>query len=347
MTDFNLKKVVAIFLTVIAATIVIGAIIYLISGQKPAVTPKEKTIRIGLSMDSLITERWKTDKDLIEKRARDVGATVVTFIANGDDNLQKEQIENLIIQKVDVIIIVPHNGDALMDMVKKAHDAGIKVIAYDRLIKSPYTDLYISFDNEKVGELEAQGIVNVTPRGRYVYLGGAPTDNNSGYLRRGTMDILGPHLRSGVIKIAFDKDIDNWDSEEAYKSLREFLKDDKDIDAVIAANDGIAFGAIRALTEVGLAGKIPVSGQDAELTACQRIVAGTQTMTVFKPIRSIAYRAVELAVSIANGGGTETDSVIEGIPSLLLDPILVDKSNIDSTVIASGFHSRESVYRLN
>lgn len=337
-------KIPAAAVIIIAIAVVSCITICLLNITDNNVEPEKKSVRIGLSMDTLKEDRWKTDRDLITKRAEDLGASVTTLVANGDDNLQKEQIENFILQKMDIIIIIPHNGDALIDLVKKAHDAEIKVIAYDRLIKSPYVDLYISFDNEKTGELQARGIIDVTPKGNFVYLGGSPTDNNSQYLRSGTMNILGPHIRSGAIRIVLDKATDNWDPEEAYKNLKEFLGKGGTINAVIAANDGVAFGAIRALEEFGLSGKIPVSGQDAELTACQRIVAGTQTMTVLKPIDSLASEAIDIALMIAESRSIKTNSSVEGVPSLLLEPIPVNKSNIDSTVIANGFHDRKDIY---
>jgi len=340
----TIGKITAAAIIITAVSVVACIIICLTNVGKNDVEPEKKPIRIGLSMDTLKEDRWRTDRDLITKRAEDLGASVTTLIANGDDDLQKEQIENFILQKMDIIIIVPHNGDALVDLIKRAHDAEIKVIAYDRLIKSPYVDLYISFDNEKTGRLQAQGIIDVTPKGNFAYLGGSPTDNNSKYLRFGTMNVLDPYIKSGAIRVVLDKDTANWDPEEAYKNLKEFLGNGGTVNAVIAANDGVAFGAIRALKEFGLSGRIPVSGQDAELTACQRIVEGTQTMTVLKPIDSLASETIDIALMIAEARSIKTNSNIEGVPSLLLEPILVNKSNIDSTVIADGFHSRKEIY---
>lgn len=307
-------------------------------------------IKIGLSMDTLQEERWQKDRDLFVAAAEKLGATVDVQAANSDDAKQIAQAENLISQGVDVLVVIPHNADATAAIVEKAHEAGIKVLAYDRLIKNSDLDLYVSFDNERVGEMQAEAIVKLVPKGKYVYIGGSETDNNAHLFKQGAFNILQPYIDSGDIEVVYDQFTKDWNPSNALANMENALTaNNNQIDAVVAANDGTAGGVIQALAAQGLAGKIPVSGQDAELAASQRIVEGTQTMTVYKPIKALAETAAELAVKMAKGEELGADKVVNNgkidVPSVLLDPISVDKTNIDDTVIADGFHSREDVYK--
>lgn len=307
-------------------------------------------IKIGFSMDTLQEERWQKDRDLFVAMAEKLGATVEVQSANSDDAKQIAQAENLISQGVDVLVVIPHNADASAAIVEKAHEAGIKVLAYDRLIRNSDLDLYVSFDNERVGEMQAEAITKLVPKGKYVYIGGSETDNNALLFKKGAFNILQPLIDKGDIEVVYDQFTKDWNPANALANMENALTaNNNQIDAVVAANDGTAGGVVQALAAQGLAGKIPVSGQDAELAAVQRIVEGTQTMTVYKPIKLLAEMAAELAVKMAKGEPFETDGVIHNgkidVPSVLLDPISVDKSNIDDTVIADGFHSREDVYK--
>ncbi|RDI39163.1 D-xylose ABC transporter substrate-binding protein [Falsibacillus pallidus] len=311
--------------------------------------PGEK-IKIGFSMDTLLEERWLKDRDLFKKAVEGMGAECEVMAANGDDALQISQAETLISHGIDLLVVVPHNAEATAAIVNKAHQAGIKVIAYDRLVKNADLDLYISFDNEEVGELQAKEITKRVPKGRYVYIGGAITDNNAHLFKKGVFNVLQPLIDKGDIQIVYDQWSKDWTPANALINMREALKATHNrIDAVISANDATAGGVVQALKEQGLAGKIPVAGQDAELAAVQRIVQGTQTMTVYKPIKSLTIEAASLAVRMAKGEKIDTDKKVNNgkieVPSVLLSPIAVDKSNIDSTVIADGYHSREDVYK--
>ncbi|OUM99718.1 MAG: D-xylose ABC transporter substrate-binding protein [Paenibacillaceae bacterium ZCTH02-B3] len=307
-------------------------------------------ILIGLSMDTLQEERWQRDRDLFVAKAKELGAEVEVQSANSDDAKQIAQAESLISQGVDVLVVIPHDAEATAAIVEKAHAAGVKVIAYDRLIKNSDVDLYVSFDNERVGQMQAEAIVKLVPKGKYVYIGGSETDNNAHLFKKGAFDVLQPYIERGDIEIVYDQWTKDWNPAVAMANMENALTaNNNQIDAVVAANDGTAGGVIQALAAQGLAGKIPVSGQDAELAACQRIVEGTQTMTVYKPIKLLAEKAAELAVAMAKGEQIQTDRTVHNgkidVPSILLDPISVDKTNIDQTVIADGFHSREDVYK--
>ncbi|MFZ3589942.1 D-xylose ABC transporter substrate-binding protein [Bacillus sp. DJP31] len=318
--------------------------------EKEMITHIEEKIKIGFSMDTLEEERWPKDRDLFKEAVEALGAEVVIREAKGDDALQIVQAETLISEGIDLLVIVPHNAEAVATIVNKAHSAGVKVISYDRLVKNSSVDLYVSFDNELVGELQAQAITKLVPKGKYVYIGGAHTDNNAHLLKKGVFNVLQPFIDSGDIQIVYDQWTENWSPENARAYMEASLKiNNNDIDAVIAANDATAGGVIEALAAQGLAGKIPVAGQDADLAAAQRIVDGTQTMTIYKPIKILAYEAARAAIKMAKGETISTDRKIYNgkleIPSLLLPPIAVDKNNMDETIIADGFHLRDQVYR--
>lgn len=308
-------------------------------------------IRIGLSLDTLKEERWQHDRDLFVAHAKELGADVLVQAANSDDALQNSQAENLLTEGVNVLVVVPHNGKSAATIVEAAHKAGVPVIAYDRLIRDCDLDLYVTFDPEKVGEEQADYAVKHRPKGNYVLIGGAPTDNNAVLVRQGQMKILQPSIDKGDIKIVGDQWATDWQPVEALKIMENALtKNNNKVDAVVVSNDGTAGGVVQALNEQGLAGKVLVTGQDADLAGCQRIVQGTQSMTVYKPLPKLADKAAELAIAMAQKKPI-TDPVSKlnngkiDVPSILLPTVEVDKDNLDSTVIADGFQKKEDVYK--
>ncbi len=312
-----------------------------------------KKIKIGLSMDSLRVERWQKDRDIFTAEAEKLGAEVIVQSADGDERRQLQQAENMITQGVDVLVVIPKDSVAAAQIVQVAQAEGIKVIAYDRLIRESSPDLYISFDNEQVGYLQAEYLLRKKPKGNYFLLGGAPSDNNAQLLRQGQMRALKAAIDTGDIELVAEGKhwAVNWDPRDALKKAEQVLTQTNNrVDAVVASNDGTAGGVIQALAGQNLAGTVLVSGQDAELAACQRIVKGTQTMTVYKPIHLIATKAAQAAVALAKDEkiAEATQTVNNGkidVPSVLLTPIQVDKDNLDEVVIKDGFHARESVYQ--
>ncbi|HEX6178842.1 MAG TPA: substrate-binding domain-containing protein [Thermoanaerobaculia bacterium] len=309
----------------------------------------DRPVRIGFSMDTLKEERWQRDKALVEQRAKEIGAVLDVQVANGDDSVQVNQANNMLTKGVDVLIVAPHNGEIAASIVEAAHRRGVPVISYDRLIRNSDVDLYISHQVEKMGEMQAQYALERKPKGNYVLIGGAPSDNNALLLRKGQMNVLEPAVKRGDIKIISQQFAREWKAEEALRITEDALtRTGNKIDAIIASNDGTAGGAISALDAVGLAGKVLVTGQDAQKDAIQRIVRGTQTMTIYKQIQPLAYGAVDAAVKLARKEPVEAkDKVNNGkidVPSILLAPIAVDKANVDQTVIAEGYHKREEIY---
>lgn len=321
------------------------------AGNNTTVTEKKSgKIRIGLSMDTLKEERWQKDRDLFVKRAEELGAEVFVQAADGKDETQVKQSESLLTQGIDVLVVIPHNGEIAATIVEAAKRKNVPVISYDRLIRNSEPDLYISFDNEKVGSMQAQYLVEKAPKGNYILIGGAQTDNNAKLFRNGQMKVLQPLIDKGDIKIIADQWCKDWQPEEALKHTENALTMNKNnVVAVVASNDGTAGGSIQALTAQGLIGKVVISGQDADLAALQRIVAGTQTMTVYKPVSKLAVRAAEAAVALAKKEKVETNGKVNNgkidVPSILLEPISVDKNNLDDTVIKDGFQKREDVYK--
>lgn len=318
------------------------------TAAKEGTAQKGKVVKIGLSMDDLRLERWQHDRDLFVAKAQELGAEVVVQSANGDDQTQFSQCENLIAQGVNVLVIIPHNGEAMAPIIEQAHKAGIKVLSYDRLITKSDVDYYISFDNIKVGEMQAESIVKAAPKGNYFLMGGSPTDNNAKMFRAGQMKVLQPLIDKGDIKVIGDQWAKDWLPEEALKIMENGLTaNNNKIDAVVASNDSTAGGAIQALTAQGL--NIPISGQDAELAGCQRIVEGLQTMTVYKPIKVLATSAADVAIQLAKGETPKSDGVVNNgkvdVPSVLLTPVAVDANNMVETVIKDGFNKLEEVYQ--
>lgn len=301
-------------------------------------------------MDTLKEERWQRDRDLFVERAKELGADVLVQSADSDDNVQTQQAENLLTQGVNVLVVIPHNGEVAASIVEASHRQNVPVISYDRLIRNSEPDLYISFDNEKVGELQARYLLDHAPRGNYVLIGGAPTDNNATLFRKGQMNVLKPAIDRGDIRIVADQWARDWLASEALRHTENALTQaNNNVVAVVVSNDGTAGGSIQALEEQKLAGKVFVSGQDADLAALQRIIAGTQSMTVYKPVAKLARRAAEAAVAMARREKVESTSAINNgkvdVPSLLLEPIVVDKNNIADTVIKDGYQKIEEVYR--
>lgn len=311
--------------------------------------PHAGPIRIGFSMDTLKEERWQRDKALVTERANERGAILDVQVANGDDAVQHEQAENMLVKGVDVLIVAPHNGDIAASIVEAAHRRGVPVISYDRLIRNADEDLYISHQVQRIGEMQAEYALQHVPRGNYVLIGGSPTDYNAVLLRQGQMKVLDPAIKRGDVKIISDQFANEWKASEALRMTEDALtRTNNNIQAIVASNDGTAGGAISALEAAGLGGKVLVTGQDAQKDALQRIVKGTQTMTVYKPIEPLAFGAVDAAILLAEGKPVNAPEKINNgkkdVPAILLTPIAVDKSNIDSTVIKDGYDTHKDIY---
>ncbi len=324
-----------------------------LSRSGPAASTARTRPLIGLSMDTLKEERWQSDRDLFLAKAKELGADVTYLSANSIDTQQITDVQSLITNKVDALVIIPHNGEAMAKGVALAHEAGIPVLSYDRLITGCDLDLYITFDNVKVGELQAKFLADRIPANgklRLLRIYGAKTDNNAKLFKQGQDNILQPLIATGRVEVLHEDWAEDWKPENAKKITNAAItKIGPNFDAILASNDGTAGGAIQALTEEGLASKIIVTGQDADLAACQRIVNGTQTMTIYKPITQLATQAAVAAVKLAQRkpiiAKAEIDNGKQPVPSILLDVVAVTKDNMRETVVKDGFRKEADVYQ--
>ncbi len=310
---------------------------------------RAKQPRIGFSLDSLVVERWRRDIDIFEKSVQELGAEFLLEVADQDAAKQDKQVRALADKGLDVLVIVPNDADRLSSAVKYAKSRKIPVLSYDRLVRKANVDLYVSFDNEKVGSLMAESLVRAVPKGNYVIINGAKSDNNAIMLNTGMHKILDPFVAAGDIRIIGEVWPETWDNVEARKGLEAVIAENRKINAVIAGNDMLAEAAIDLLAENQLLAGAKVVGQDAELSACQRIAEGVQYATIYKPIERLALKAAGFAVMLARGEKIKTDATIDDgvrkVPYVALEPILVTRELLDETVIKDGFHSREGVYR--
>ena len=385
MKNNNKHRIGALFLIIILC---MGTLTAAGCGEsetsEDSVTVGDEKISIGMCFDSFVIERWEKDRDVFVSTARELGAEVNVQNANGEISKQIDEIEYFIDKGVDAIVIISIDADSLTDVVKKAKNKGIKIIAYDRMINNADVDLYISFDNEMVGMLMAQALADeiaspealntlktaeisrdtedenvdkeeeseeagiqdedVKVCGRVLMLQGSPTDNNVEQVKTGFTSVAEAY----GIEIADSMYCDGWRAEDASDYLYANPEILDEVDAIMCGNDNLATAVVRVLSEKRKAGEILVVGQDADLEACQRIVEGTQVMTVYKPVEKLAEAAAEATVNLVKGLQSDTgDTIYDGtydIPCIVLDPIAVTRSNIDEVIIASGFHLKEEVY---
>lgn len=309
-------------------------------------------VLIGLSLDTLKEARWQRDRDLMIARAHAAGVEVLVQSANSDDARQIADVQALLTRRINVLVLVPHDGTAMAKAVQMAHEVGVPVLAYDRMIRDADVDMYISFDNFHVGELQAEYVVAHMPtpgKGRIVRIYGSKADNNALLFKAGQDKVLAPYIARGDITVVHEDWAEDWKPENAKKILNAAISQHSaTFDAVLASNDGTAGGAIQALTEEGLAGKVLVTGQDAELVACQRIVAGTQAMTIYKPLDRVANAAMDLAVRMAKGRVIVAKQTVNNgkmdVPAVLQDVVVATRENMRDTVIRDGFLTEKDIY---
>jgi len=309
---------------------------------------EQSDLRIGFSIEAMNGERWQTDLSSFETRAKQLGAQVISADAHGDDDRQLQQVQEMISAGIKALVLLPHDTSKASRIVDAAKAAHIKVISYDRLVLNSDVDLYISFDRVAIGAMQAEYLRKQAPKGNWVVLAGSPNDGGAKVLHDAQMQILKPYIGRGDIKIIADSYMNDWLPSEAYLSTLQAIASSKgNIAAILASNDGLAGAAIQALREHGLAGKVAVSGQDADLAAVICIAQGAQSMTIYKPVTTQALRAAEEAVRLAKGEKPVADATINNgkanVPAILLKPILVTKDNIKCTVVNDGFQKLQSI----
>lgn len=305
-------------------------------------------VKIGLLLPESKTTRYEAfDKPLIEAQIQALapGATVDYYNAGQDATVQQTQVDTALTKGDKVLILDAVDSKSIQASVQKAHDAGVKVVAYDRLAQGP-VDAYVSFDNNKVGQLQGTALLaalgSTAADDTIVMINGSPTDPNAGQFKAGAMSVL-----NGKVKIGREYDTPNWDPNTANQEMSGAITalGAPTIKGVYSANDGMAAGIATALAASNIS--VPLTGQDAQLDAIQRILGGTQTMTVYKAYKPEADAAGQMAVDLAQGKTlppdvvptTSTSGSGQSVPSNLLTPVVVDKSNIKTTVVQDGLYT--------
>ncbi len=333
------------------SVMVIGILIALLAGCTPleeldlSLEEKEDYIKIGISMDSYVTERWLKDRDVFVATAQELGAQVNTQVANGNIAEQQEQIHYFIEEKMDVIVIIPIDSDALSKEIALAKEEGIGVIAYDRMIQNAEIDIHISFDNEMVGRLMAEALIEAHPEGgEIIAINGPKMDANVQLVEKGFLETL----EGTSFVVAYTDYCENWIGEQAVEILEDGLEQTNHLVAVMCGNDDLASQVVVALSENRMLEGVSIVSQDADLIACQNIVEGTQTMTVFKDITQLAKLGAEYAIALGNDQEIHTEQLVHNgfidVPVVYLEPVAITKRNMNEIIIKGGFHYKEDVY---
>lgn len=321
---------------------------------------EDSDIVIGFSLGTMLQERWQREAEMAQDFADEHGFTLIVQSCEEDAARQISQVENMVALGVDVIIIAAQDSESAGVVVDVAHEAGIPVLSYERLVRNGDIDYHIGFDAVDVGRQQAKSLVEKYPEGNYIWLFGGQEDALANLYIEGQTEVMQPLVDSGAINIVLQQ-WTGWQPDEALRHTENGLTmADNDVQAVLASNDGTAGGAVQALIAQGLGGQVGVSGQDADIAACQRIAEGTQTMTVYKPLINLNTIAMELAYALAKGDTEKIESLTTGtIPNgrigtvdngykeattLWMDVIPVTKDNIVDTIIKDGFHALEDVY---
>ena len=305
---------------------------------------------VGVSWSNFQEERWKTDEAAIKAALEAAGDKYISADAQSSAAKQLTDVESLIAQGANAIIVLAQDSEAIGPAIEKAAAEGIPVVGYDRLIENPAA-FYITFDNKEVGRMQAREVFKAKPEGNYVFIKGSSSDPNADFLFSGQMEVLKEAIDSGKIKNVGEAYTDGWKPENAQKNMEQFLTaNDNKVDAVVASNDGTAGGAVAALAAQGMAGSVPVSGQDGDHAALNRVALGTQTVSVWKDARELGKRAAEIASALAGG---KTMEEIEGVQafaggpkgvemqSVFLAPMPITKENL-AVVIDAGWISKEA-----
>ncbi|GAA4527668.1 D-xylose ABC transporter substrate-binding protein [Chelativorans composti] len=331
-----------------SVTAILGGIALSLS-MSTAVLAEGKVI--GVSWSNFQEERWKTDEAAIKAQIEADGNTYISADAQSSPGKQLTDVESLIAQGANALIILAQDASAIIPAVEKAAAEGIPVVGYDRLIEHPDA-FYITFDNKEVGRLQARAVFEVQPEGNYVFIKGSSADPNADFLFAGQMEVLKEAIDSGKIKNVGEAYTDGWLPANAQRNMEQFLTaNNNEVDAVVASNDGTAGGAIAALEAQGLAGSVPVSGQDGDHAALNRIALGTQTVSVWKDARELGKAAAKIAGELAEGKKMEE---IEGVVkwadgpngvemnAIFLSPIPITRDNLN-VVIDAGWVSKDVV----
>ena len=331
--------------------LVLAAALFLAAALVSAAAPAHAgALLVGVSWSNFQEERWKSDEAALRAGLEARGARVLSTDAQSSSEKQLADIETLLARGADVLVIVANDADTMRPGVAQAQAQGVPVVAYDRLIEIPGV-FYVSFDNVEVGRIQAREILRARPSGRYAFIKGAATDPNSDFVHAGQLEVLAEAIAAGRIEVVGDQYVDGWLPEVAQRVMEQILTRNADrVDAVVCSNDGMAGGVVAALSAQGLEG-LPVSGQDGDHAALNRVARGTQTVSVWKDARALGARAAEVALALASKTGT---AEIRGttrwrsgprgveLDALLLAPIPITRDRLHE-VIDAGWISKAAV----
>lgn len=339
-TNFCFKNIFSLFFVLI-----------LIPALSGCGNSKEK--KIGFLYSSDITVRYNIESQHFKERIEELGAELILDHADNNEALQYEKALEMMEQDIDLLTLIAVNVNTADNIIKEAKARDIPVMAYNRLIPDSDLEVYISGNNDQLGKDMAGFVVENRPQGNYVILNGDKFDRNAVELMASIEKTLKPHVQSGRINILYKTYVEAWNGDHAAFELDQILASTpQDVDAVIAGFDGMAVSCIDVLNKYGLAGDVIVTGQDAELESCRRIVEGTQHITMYHPLKDIAYKAAEVAMDIVNGKDLKknydisyTNNGFKEVPTVQINSIPVTKENIDEVLIESGFYKRSQIYQ--
>jgi len=309
---------------------------------------QKSQFKVGFLFSTMKSKRWGKEKEYFVEKIKESGGLVIVKVAERDELKQYQQALELIDEGIDILVINSVTSITSASIVREAHKKGIKVVAYDMLVKNCDLDFYITFDGEKVGELLGRYMIDKIPHGNYVLLNGDRGDDNAVLFQNGAMKALKPKIDSKDINLIYSGYMEEWSGANSAFYIDKIIEcSNVKIDGIISTYDGLTDGIASVLKSRNLTNKIPVTGQDAEIAACNRILNGEQLMTVYKPGKTLAYKCAEVVIHLLKKESIPDLKYINNgrkdVPSLILDPISVDKNNLQSTVVADGFWTMDEI----
>lgn len=309
---------------------------------------QSKKVKVGVLFGSYKASRWPLENKYLDERIKALGGELISKITEGDELQQNTQAEELFDEGIDVLIIIPVNANNAAGIVRKAHNKGIKVIAYDILIRNTDLDFFVTFTGVKAGEYMAEYTVKRVPEGNYILLYGDRSDKNAQDIHKGVRNILDPYIKNGKINILFESYTEQWAIENArFLASKAIQLSGTRVDAIIATFNSITYGAEAAVKNYNLQDSILVVGHDPDIPICKQILEGKDILAVHKTVKNIAYKTADVVFQLVNNQATAPNSYINNgrmdVPSIVLDPVIIDKNNIEQLIFDEGFIKKEDV----
>ncbi len=309
---------------------------------------ESKKVKVGILFSSYKASRWPLENKYLEEKIKKLGGELITKITEGDELEQNAQADELFNEGIDVLIIIPVNANNAAGIVRKAHSKGIKVIAYDILVRNTDLDFFVTFTGVKAGEFMAEYTVKRIPEGNYILLYGDRSDKNAQDIHKGVRNVLEPYINNGKINILFESYTEQWATENAeHLAAKAIQFSGTKVDAIIATFNSITYGAEAAVKKYNLQDSILVVGHDPDIAVCKQILEGKDVLAVHKTVKNIAYKTAEVVFQLVNNQEVEHNSYINNgrmdVPSIVLDPVVIDRNNIEQLIFDEGFIKKEDV----